>query len=212
MLDCPPVTSLEEAEAPIPSSLLPVKGLRRDGEGNLTEDAIRTIVDSLKSRGIDPMNPDTKKEVLLQTYKLFCSVNQQYQFLLRDLYERVGRDEAIPAKRLEMIREKNLFMQDILSFSRHLEASGVHRQEDVFIEGWQTGTNPPAGAPPAPTVNQLRQQQQMLESRNIMKLRKHMLAISEEKNKVASNYIGMYGFLNLVAVGLLIYIATGTSE
>ena len=34
-----------------------------------------------------------------------------------------------------------------------------------------------------------------------------MLGISEEKVATAANYIGYYGFLNLLAVGLLIYIA-----
>ena len=34
-----------------------------------------------------------------------------------------------------------------------------------------------------------------------------ILGISEEKVATAANYIGYYGFLNLLAVGLLIYIA-----
>jgi hypothetical protein len=34
-----------------------------------------------------------------------------------------------------------------------------------------------------------------------------VLALSEEKVATAASYIGYYGFLNLLAVGLLIYIA-----
>lgn len=211
MLDCPQVTSLEEAEAPITSSLLPVTGLRRDTNGDLSEDALRTITDGLKSRGMDVLDPDTKKEILLQTYKLFCSTNQQYQFLLRDLFERVGRNEDIPKKRLEMLREKNLFMQDLLSVSRYLESMGVHKEEEVFMEGWANGGTVPTPRP-GPATETLKHQQQMLESRNIMQLKRHMIAVTEEKNKVASNYLGLYGFLNLVAVGLLIYVASGSGS
>jgi hypothetical protein len=34
-----------------------------------------------------------------------------------------------------------------------------------------------------------------------------MVEVTQEKNRYASNYLGLYGFLNLVAVGLLIYIS-----
>jgi hypothetical protein len=36
---------------------------------------------------------------------------------------------------------------------------------------------------------------------------KDVLALSEEKVATAVNYVGYYGFLNLLAVGLLIYLA-----
>ena len=35
----------------------------------------------------------------------------------------------------------------------------------------------------------------------------HMLDISQEKASAATNYISFYGFLNIVAVGLLFYIS-----
>jgi hypothetical protein len=37
--------------------------------------------------------------------------------------------------------------------------------------------------------------------------RMHAVGISEEKGAMASNYIAFYGFMNIVAVGLLFYIA-----
>jgi len=37
--------------------------------------------------------------------------------------------------------------------------------------------------------------------------RMHAVGISEEKDAAASNYIAFYGFMNIVAVGLLFYIA-----
>jgi hypothetical protein len=48
-----------------------------------------------------------------------------------------------------------------------------------------------------------------LESKNYSDLKKHMVEITEQKNKIASNYLGLYGFLNLVAIGLLIYVSAG---
>jgi hypothetical protein len=34
-----------------------------------------------------------------------------------------------------------------------------------------------------------------------------MVDITMEKNKVAANYLGIYGFLNMIAIGLIIYVA-----
>ena len=38
-------------------------------------------------------------------------------------------------------------------------------------------------------------------------LRMEMLEISQQQNAEASNYMAFYGFMNLLAVGLLFYIA-----
>ena len=43
-------------------------------------------------------------------------------------------------------------------------------------------------------------------SGNSLALRKDMLTYSEEKNRAAASLLALYGFLNLTAVGLLIYI------
>jgi hypothetical protein len=37
--------------------------------------------------------------------------------------------------------------------------------------------------------------------------RMHAVGISEEKATMASNYIAFYGFMNIIAAGLLFYIA-----
>jgi len=37
--------------------------------------------------------------------------------------------------------------------------------------------------------------------------RMHAVQISEEKTAMASNYVAFYGFMNIIAVGLLFYIS-----
>jgi len=34
-----------------------------------------------------------------------------------------------------------------------------------------------------------------------------MVDVTGEKNKIVSNNLGLYGFLNLLAVGLIVYVA-----
>lgn len=57
------------------------------------------------------------------------------------------------------------------------------------------------------TFGALQTHKKILESQNsTAELRKRMTEFSAEKNRSASNLLGLYGFLNLVALGLLFYI------
>ena len=195
----------------IPSSILPIDGLRRDENGNLTPDALRMITDGLKSRGMDPTNPETKKKVMTELSTLLRGVNEQYQTLMNEITRKVNTQEPIEQSLLNAAKEKNLMMMDILNVSRHLEQIQVYDGSTQFIEGWQTGGSTGTGSTGSSVDDRLRREREMLESRSFERLRKQMVDITGEKNRVASNYLGLYGFLNIVAVGLLLY-AAGMSK
>jgi capsule polysaccharide export protein KpsE/RkpR len=57
------------------------------------------------------------------------------------------------------------------------------------------------------TFDTLKQHQQILSSENATAdLRQRMTEFSEEKNRSANNLLQLYGVLNIVAIGLLLYI------
>jgi hypothetical protein len=204
-MSCAPVNTLAEASEELSSSVLPIDGLRRDSNGNLTKDALLTIVDGLKSRGINPSDEATKNKIMNDLSIFLCSLNNQYQFLLSDLTDRVQKNQVIPVEYINTIKNKNIMMQDVLNTSGYL--SGISTRKDgEFIEGWQNTVSDPT-----PNVRQviegLQSDMGMLDSKSYLQLKKQMVDISEQKNRVASNYLGLYGFLNLVAMGLLIYVA-----
>ena len=62
----------------------------------------------------------------------------------------------------------------------------------------------PAAASPASTANELAQQ--LAQER----FRKEATAVSHEKNRFADSQLSLYAFLNIVGVGLIIYIAGAT--
>lgn len=206
-MDCRAVTTLEQAEAKLPSSVLPISGLRRGEDGTLTDDAKLMIMDGLKSRGTDPTDAETKRQIQAELTTLLCSTNQQYQFLLKELYRRVGANEVIKDTFIDKIRERNIFMTDILVISRHIEGLKTYDGKIPFIEGWQNTSSTPSIPDTSSLTQSLAHDRAALDSRSYQDLRKHMVVISTEKNRVASNYLGLYGFLNLVAVGLIIYVA-----
>jgi hypothetical protein len=207
-MQCPDIITLEQDEAKPPSSVLPISGLRRGNDGTLTDDAKETILDGLKSRAIDVSDTSTKQKVVTELFTLLCSVNKQYQFLLNELYRRVSASEKITDEFTGIIREKNLFMLDILTISRHIQISKAYDGAVPFIEGWQNKQQPLTYTPDMNMMSQkLERDREMLDSHSYEELRKHMVNITMEKNNVASNNLGLYGFLNLIAVGMIIYVA-----
>jgi len=205
-MSCPDITTLEQAEAQLPSSVLPISGLRRNDNGTLTDDAKQTIMDGLKSRSVDATDAETKKKLVGDLSNLLCSTNKQYQFLLKVMVEREAagklKDEFV-----DIILDKNLFMLDILTISRHIMDLKTYDGSVPFIEGWQNGGD--SQPTNTDTTEQLAKEREMLKSAD---LRKHIVKISEEKNNVASNYLAIYGFLNLVAMGLILYVAGASSN
>jgi len=205
-MDCPDITTLEQAEAKLPSSVLPIDGLRRGDDGVLTDDAIKTIIDGLKSRGVDLSDPNIKQKTLNETLTVFCSAHKQYTFLMNELLKRYTSGLDVSHAFTNSIIHKNLFMMDLLTVSRQIKEFKIYDGSEPFIEGWQTGS---VAAQPDTTAlsNKLAKDRELLQAHSYEQLRKHSVEITMEKNKVASNYLGIYGFLNLIAVGLIIYVA-----
>jgi hypothetical protein len=208
-MNCVEVTSLTEAMKKLPSSVVPIEGLRRDNEGNLTEDALRTIVDGLKSRGIDPTDPTVHDTLQADLATFLCSLNNQYSFLLKDLVQTLTAKEQPSNEFIGSIKDKNITMQDIINVSRHL--NGI-LPASTFIEGWQnTESTTTKKAGMEGFSQRLKEEFQILDgsSKGYMEIQKRMVEVTGEKNKIAYNYLGLYGFLNLIAIGLLIFIGAG---
>jgi len=204
-MNCIEVTTVEEAMKKLPSSVVPIEGLRRDNEGNLTRDALRTIVDGLKSRGIDPTDAVVHKKLQDDLATFLCSLNNQYSLLLKELYRGSASKEL-----MDVLRDKNITMQDVINVSRHLDGIKPLDGNGVFIEGWQNTESTVATAD-TDLLKKLQEQFEDVLTADPSRLesQKQMLKLTEERNRAAQNYLGLYGFLNLIAIGLMIYIAAG---
>jgi len=211
-MTCVQVTTLEEAMKKLPSSVVPIEGLRRDSDGNLTHDALRTIVDGLKSRGIDPTDPTVHDKLQEDLATFLCSLNNQYTVLLKEFVRKLSEKDQPSNQFIEIIKNKNITMQDVINVSRHLDGILL---SSSFIEGWQNTTSMTDKKAGVEAFSQrLKEDFQALNgsSKGNMEIHRRMLEVTEEKNKVAYNYLGLYGFLNLIAIGLLIFIAAGPTK
>lgn len=204
-MSCIQVQTLDEAMRDIPSSVLPISGLRRDADGALTKDALSMIVDGLKSRGIDPTDKGENDRIRSELAIFLCSLNNQYQVLVSELLKKTSQNDVVTKDFLRVVKNKNQTMQDVINTSGYLQGIKSFGRDTDFIEGWQNTHSTPK--PSSITIEGLQGDMEGLDSSSYAKLKRHMVEVTEEKNKVASNYLGLYGFLNLVAVGLLIYVS-----
>lgn len=226
---CDEIKSMKDAQKPIITPLLPVKGLRHNENGDLTEDALKTIMDGLSSLGINVDTEDAQNAILMETRQSLCNLNAQYQFLLTTLFMSIRKDESLSGKLIELLREKNMAMRDILSVSRQiLEKAPANKDGKKFIEGW---TDVKAGVDvKTKTVEGFVQMQnKLVGDANALSEKRYSdlakenfvsstaqgsidvertLEISEQRMKSVSANLSLYSFLNVIAVGLLFYIVS----
>jgi hypothetical protein len=197
MQGCPDITTMEQAEAQLPSSIIPIDGLRRDDNGRLTDDALNTIMDGLKSRGIDITDAETKKKLGMDLMLIMCSASKQGSFIFNHYGSDIKGDAA------KKMIEKSMLVSDIETISRRLNDTSPENPRK-FVEGWQ---NTSQASSTDNLMKRLARDRAMLEGFTSDDLGEQKVEISEQKNRIASNYLGIYGFLNLFAVGLILYLA-----
>jgi hypothetical protein len=203
-MNCPDITTLEEAEAKLPSSVLPISGLRRKDDGTLTDDSQNTIIDGLKSRGYDLKDMETVKKITNELIILLCKTFKQYQYLM---------NQKLTDERVKLLIDKNLMMIDMLTITRHIAKHHVgdkipdlDSEVNTFMDPMFKTLHDHRGK-----FEIIHRSKSTVPSDKVEgfsdEVQRYMVDVSKEKNRVASNYLGIYGFLNLFAVGLLIYVA-----
>jgi hypothetical protein len=226
---CDEIKSMKDAQKPIITPLLPVKGLRHNENGDLTEDALKTIMDGLSSLGINVDTEDAQNAILMETRQSLCNLNAQYQFLLTTLFMSIRKDETLSGKLIELLREKNTAMRDILSVSRQiLEKAPANKDGKKFIEGW-TDVNAGVNNKTKAIEGFVQMQNKLVGDANALSEKRYedlakenfdnssaqgsadverSLQISEQRIESVSANLSLYSFLNVIAVGLLFYIVS----
>ena len=226
---CNEVKTMKDAQRPIITPLLPVKGLRHDEMGELTADALNTVVDGLKSMGIDVDTEEAQNAIILETRQALCNLNAQYQFLLSSLFLSIRNNDPLSVKLIELIQVKNMAMRDILSASRQiLENVSCKKNASKLVEGWQD-VDPAA----ITKMNNMKAfsdvKDTLIKDDNALKERRftdlfkenfqnaggndmedemRSFEVSEERTRSVSANLALYSFLNVIAVGLLFYIVS----
>jgi len=193
---CDAIKSMNDANRPVISPLLPVKGLRHNDNGDLTDDAIAIIKDGIKSLGIDIASDSARGAILIEVRKVLCMINAQYEFMLSAYSEALGSGKTPDDDMINKIKEKNQAMKDVISLSRHI-LNMPAKNGDKMVEGF-------LGTDDILDTNMRKELDGLSEDLKTFKIRNYQ--VSQEKNKSMNAYLNIYGFLNVMAIGLLFYI------
>jgi len=141
----------------------------------------------------------------------YCFTFVRYSYALNQMFTQLtgaSTASSLPANKQATIqmylaksKEFNIKLNDLIQVSNFIaskRASDASEQSDK-VNALNTEISS--------TFDVLKQHQQILSSENATAdLRKRMVEFSEEKNRSANNLLQLYGALNIVAIGLLLYI------
>lgn len=142
----------------------------------------------------------------------YCFNYVRYRYALETLFDKLittskqsslsDTDKTDIQSKLSRAKEFNEKLNDIIQITNYIaqKRASEMREQNTDINSVNTNIKS--------TFDTLQQHAKMLNSEtSISDLRKRMVEFTEEKNRSAMNLLSLYGFLNLVAIGLLVYIA-----
>lgn len=216
-----------ELNQPYPNGILPSSppaASDRESTGILKQSVIQTIVNNLKTRGIIPTLQGSgsyesfvsRQETLINNIKTeYEFYESKYETALNNLFNsiRAGYDnnttENISIINANLITSQNLnkklndLTQIINGITGYMlsSTSGLEtqiRNFDNLIKDKQ---------------DKLQKQNRIItSSQATTELNKEMVKFTEQKSKYSNNLLGLYSFLNVVALGLLVYVYKSSNE
>jgi hypothetical protein len=225
-ISCPSKTALTDSELSqtfgngviqglLPSS--PSGASDRDVNGMLNQSVVQSIVTSLKSSGVIPVpkfgNTDlfiTKQAELLKNIQAeYCFYESRYKYALDKLFNTInlgymnntgdaqaaiqnylGTTQALNKQLNDLTQIINGVTDDMLATTTNLE--NEIKAFDKQISEQRAKLN---------TQNKI-----ISSSQAVTKINKEMVKFTEQKAKYSTNLLGLYSFLNIVALGLLVYV------
>jgi len=189
----------------------------RDDRGKLLAAAVSTIITNLKSIGVIPspngLTPEAfiqKQQVLIQGLQSeYCFYESRYKYALDKLFSAIssgylsGSDanKAIVQNYLAQTKALNTRLNDLTQIMNGVTENMLSTSDSLANEIQQFNAR-------------IQAQQQKLDSQNKIinsgeattNIRKEMVKYTEQKAKYTDNLLNMYSFLNIVALGLLVYV------
>jgi len=170
---------------------------------NTNNDTAKAILNNLGSKETATM------EKIKQEY---CFYYARYKYALESLFDKLvntskstqlsDSDKGDITNKLNSAKTFNEKLNDLIQITNYIaqKRASEMRAQNTEINALNSGIQS--------TFDTLQAHRKMLNSEtSISDLRKRMVEYTEEKNRSALNLLSLYGFLNLVAIGLLFYIA-----
>lgn len=187
------IETKRDAETPFAEKSILVDSLERDTGGLITQAQFDALLAAAKKDGRYILGSQYSFYMLAaSTQREYCYCLQRYTYYLKDYQA----GNAASYTKYKYFRSR---LEDLLSVLRFMEK--------VQLEGEDANMALPS-APQESYSSQAFpfQLTEEMADQNEVKLRQDRLEYSVEKNRYATNSLALYTFLNLTAVGILLYL------
>lgn len=199
----------------LPSSANPASD--RDGNGMLNKNAVQSIVSGLKGSGVIPNAQTTtpelyvkkQQDLLKNVQSEYCFYEARYKYSLQQLFNTIqqgymnntGDVQTAVQRYLQTTQGLNQRLNDLTQIINGVTDDMLSSTSDLENEIQAFD-------------KQIREQKSKLDAQNkiissnqaVSELNKQMVKFTEQKAKYSDNLLGLYSFLNIVALGLLVYV------
>ena len=195
----------------------------RDGNGMLTANAVSSILQTLKTSNVIPVATATNAEAYVARQTVFltnvkaeyCFYDSRYKFCLEKLFSAVRQGyqnnsreaQALVQKYLDLTQRFNQRVNDLTQIMNAITEDGLRASNNISqdIKDFNAKIQE--------QKKKLTEQYVLItSSQATTNIRKQMVKYTEEKARRSDNLLKMYGFLNIVALGLLVYIYRAVPE
>ena len=189
----------------------------RDDKGKLLQTTLSTILTSLKSRGIIPSATSYTEDVFIQKQAAmiqniqseYCFYESRYKYVLDKLFSAVksgymtnspdiqkniqstlSKTQALNLRLNDLTQIINTISEDMMSTSNSLQQEIAQYNDKIQKQRAK-----------------LDYQNNIISSNEAAtKIRKEMIKYTEERANYSDNLLKLYSFLNIITLGLLVYV------
>jgi hypothetical protein len=190
----------------------------------LKSTTIKTIVSSLKNSGVIPTattkgNPEEfmrkQQELLKNIESEYCFYEARYKYALEQLFKNINMGYMNNTGDVQSTIQSKLTSTQVLN----QKLNDLTQIINGITEDMLSSTSSLEAETKA-LDSKMKEQKQKLDAQNkiinsnqaVTELNKQMVKFTEQKAKYSNNLLGLYSFMNIVALGLLIYVYKSARE
>lgn len=206
----------QDAEKPFTEKSILIPTLERDKSGLITQKQFDALLEAAKKEGRFILGSQYSFYMLASsTQREYCYCLQRYAYYLRDYQKSVhlGSPDKTSYDKYMYFRAR---LEDLLSVLEFMERVQLKGEDANLVSPSAPQESYSSQAFPVETfqdssissidITGLRARMNEIDYENEVKLRQDRLEYSVEKNRYARNSLALYTFLNLTAVGILLYL------
>jgi len=206
----------QDAEKPFGEKSILIEVLERDQSGFITQKQFDALLEVAKKDGRYILGSQYSFYMLAaSTQREYCYCLQRYAYYLKEYQKSVhlGNPDKTSQAKYVYFRAR---LEDLLSVLEFMEGVQLKGEDANLLSPSAPQDSYSSQAFPVETfqdssissidITGLRERMTDIDYQNEVKLRQDRLEYSVEKNRYARNSLALYTFLNLTAVGVLLYL------